>query len=89
MRRVCCAGVRLSWYYRFCGLVKQVACLRQRVVAVGVADQFVLLQEREGLLIMRGFDPTAQIAQAVVSVDAGFAGCLIDLRFGVFAFEAQ
>ena len=68
----------------FCALVKQVACLRQRVVGAGVADQFMLLQERESLLIVRGFDPSAQITQGVLPMNASFAGSLVDLLFGIF-----
>ena len=55
-------------------LVEQVAGGGDRVVGVRVADEFVLLQERKSLLVLRGFDPQPQFLEAVLSVDAGFTG---------------
>ena len=53
----------------WCGcaaLVEQCASSSECVVAVWVADEFVLLQEREGLLPVGRVDPQAQLFEGVL-----------------------
>ena len=70
-------------------LVEQVAGFGERVVSVRVANEFVLLEEREGLLLLGRFEPAAQVPEGVLPVDAGFAGRFVDTFRGVFAFERE